>query len=614
MKFFRLRTSRDEIVCADAITGRLVNIQYDDLEDRHIPIVTARLTRDEHILYAASAGLDALPIRCGDAQTRWPLLPLLARWTGRNDIYNLVSFDSGLYLCARPVSAEHREHVVTADRPEARGWEEFRLTEVVLPERLDYLRMRFEALQPILDKLVSDGDLEAGLSDLGPDEADFVNGITPMLGEERLERFAQEIWAAPSLASRLKSIFPQDIWATSGIPHLVTRDIDVCQDETEIDASFDILADAGLNGHYASFPHACASAMRRLATPTKNVCIVATARNEGLYLLEWLAYHRLMGFERFFLYSNDNDDGSDELLSALSAAGEITWIHNLVADGGLAQMKAYGHAFSILPDILDYRWCLTIDLDEFFVVNPERFSSVRDFIDWQEREETDAIALNWVIVGPDGNKRWDDAPVTRRFHHQVGDPPVDSHVKSLCRPQKFIHSEPHFPIAPRGRDFVFRDSTTALHSHEKASAHAGHYGKTLSDNPNRDYACIYHYFFKSAEEFLWKFSRNRGDYAKKSGRDGVSITKEFVQNFMEFFTPDHASRNDWIDRCAPGLDEEMARLKTLPGVSEALDAVKMAFHARVAEFKPIFAEAQAVKDAGAAGEAFLALLSEESSQ
>lgn len=614
MKFFRIRTSCDEIVCADAKTGRLINIRYDDLDDRHVPVIATRLADDDHVVYVASAGLDALPIRCGDATQRAPLLPLMAYSLGREDFYNLVSFDTGLYLCAAPVNAEHREHVLAPDRRNANKWEEFRLTEVELPERFFFLRERLAALKPILDKLLTDVDLGAALADMTSDTAGFLNGVTPIFGEKRLEHYAQQLRAAPSLADSLAAAFPDDVWATGAIPGLVQPAPRASVGAIEIEASFDPLAHVGLDGSYVSFPHACASALRRLSAPTKSACILATARNEGLYLLEWLAHHRLMGFEQVFLYSNDNDDRSDLLLSALAEAGEITWIRNVVADGGSAQLKAYGHALGILPDIIDYSWCLTIDLDEFFVVNPARFSSVRDFIDWQERREVDAIALNWVFIGPTAESAWRDEPLSRRFLDQLANPPVNAHVKTLYRPQNFIHSLPHFPIAPAGRDVVFRDSTSAIHRHEKASARAGHYGKAFTDEPNRDYACIYHYFFKSAEEFLWKFSRNRGDYAKKSGRDGVSITKEFVQNFMEFFTPDHASRNDWIDRCAPGLDEEMARLKALPGVSEALDAVKIAFHARVAEFKPIFAEAQAVKDAGAAGEAFLALLSEKSSQ
>ncbi|WP_280776282.1 glycosyltransferase family 2 protein [Rhizobium sp. SG_E_25_P2] len=578
-----------------------------------MPVVAVRFNDDDRMLFLASVALDALAIRCDNLGRSAPLLPLQAYWTGRDNLYNLVSFESGLYLCAPPVSADHPEHILSANRRDADKWEEFRLTEFTLPEEFGYLREPLDALAPIIRSLMVDTDIAGALGHMRPDLIAPVNGLTPMLGEKRLEHYAKQLLAAPELTEIFASAFPGDIWATHGLGelHATPR-----PDHTlrEIGPAFDPLTKAARDRVYVSLPQACVSAARRLVEPTKTACVLATARNEGIYLIEWLAYHRLLGLEQFYIYSNDNDDQSDLLLSALAEAGEIVWIRNIVADGGAAQLKAYGHAFGISPDILQYRWCLTIDLDEYFVLNPERFSSVIDYLDWQERQEVDAIALNWVFVGPTGESSWRDEPLRERFRDQLGYPPVDPHVKSFCRPQKFIYSEPHFPISAERSNIIFRDSTSALHSHQKASEHSGIYGTSLSDKPNRDYACIYHYFFKSAEEFMWKFSRNRGDYAKKSGHAGVSITKEFVENFMEFHTPRHASRNDWINRCAPDLDQEMGRLKALPGVADALETVKAAFHARVAEFKPIFAEAPGIKDAGEAGGAFLSLLGEKSSQ
>jgi hypothetical protein len=616
MKFFRFRTSRDEIACAEDETGRLINTDYDSLDERHVPVIAARLNDEDRFIFVASAGIEALPIRCDNLGLPAPFLPLMAYEADREEIYNLVSFESGLYLCAPPVGPENTEHVISANRRDAKQWEEFRLTEVALPERFSYLRERLEALAPVLRSLMVEVDIAGALEHMRPDLIDAINGIIPILGEKRLNAYAAQLFADPEIAEKFAATFPDDIWAKQGLVDLVkpTANGSPKQASRIIDSSFDAITKAARDRVYRSLPHACASAARRQVKPTRNACVLATARNEGIYLVEWLAHHRLMGFEQFFIYSNDNDDQSDLLLAALAEAGEIVWIRNLVADGGAAQLKAYGHAFGILPDILDYRWCLTIDMDEYFVLNPARFDSVIDYLDWQERQKVDAIALNWVFIGPTGESHWRDLPLRERFLDQLGNPAVDAHVKSLCKPRKFIYSEPHFPIAPVKSTILFRDSTSSLHSHQKASAHSGIYGTALSDNPNRDFACIYHYFFKSAEEFLWKFSRNRGDYAKKTGRDGISITKDFLQNFMEFYAPNHSIRNDWITRCSPGLETEMARLTAMPGVADALEAVKAAFHARVAEFKPIFAETAAIKDAGEAGQAFLKLIGETSAQ
>ncbi len=47
-------------------------------------------------------------------------------------------------------------------------------------------------------------------------------------------------------------------------------------------------------------------------------------RNEGPYILEWLAHHRAIGVRDALIYSNDCDDGSDALLDLLAGAGMAT--------------------------------------------------------------------------------------------------------------------------------------------------------------------------------------------------------------------------------------------------------------------------------------------------
>ncbi len=55
---------------------------------------------------------------------------------------------------------------------------------------------------------------------------------------------------------------------------------------------------------------------------------LTSARNEGSYLLDWIAYHRSIGFDHIFIYTNDNTDGSDDLLDRLAYTGAVTWLRN----------------------------------------------------------------------------------------------------------------------------------------------------------------------------------------------------------------------------------------------------------------------------------------------
>ena len=55
---------------------------------------------------------------------------------------------------------------------------------------------------------------------------------------------------------------------------------------------------------------------------------ILTVRNEGAFLLEWLAHHRLTGFTDFLVLSNDCTDGTAAMLDRLAAMGLLTHLPN----------------------------------------------------------------------------------------------------------------------------------------------------------------------------------------------------------------------------------------------------------------------------------------------
>ena len=244
------------------------------------------------------------------------------------------------------------------------------------------------------------------------------------------------------------------------------------------------------------------SRMRQHIEPRKRACILATLRNEGPYILEWLAYHMSLGFEHFFLYTNDNEDGSDDLLAALVKLGHVTLITNDVRNVR-PQYKAYGHAFKALPHILDYEWALVIDGDEFLVLAPDRgFSDIRHYLDWICTRPADAIAFNWLMFRSFGIEEADlNTPVTRRFMRRADK--IDVHIKSMLRPRYFMHSHAHYGFEITGQPTRFLNSNgdTHLHGLEKA----------YSTYPAANAAWINHYYAKSDQEYCGKIARRPGD-------------------------------------------------------------------------------------------------------
>lgn len=373
----------------------------------------------------------------------------------------------------------------------------------------------------------------------------------------------------------LARIYPDDIWARLALPDLAAASM-MAQDQAarnppgfvrEIDTSFDALAQFDGGGRWQSLPHACSIFARRDREPTRTVCALTTVRDEGLYLVEWLAYHRVLGVEGFFVYSNDLGDGSDELLRILAGAGILNWTSSVTTPGLSPQFKAYGHALQVMPEILDFRWAGFIDLDEFVVLNTELYRSIPAFLAARETAEVDAVALNWMPFGASSQLRRSDAPVIERF--TMRDPAVNAHVKTFLRPHRFVHAMPHHPFPDRSVRPVFRSASGGEHPQSP-----------FSPAPEDGHAFIAHYYSKSAEEHLLRRSMSRADLMLGTDVSPAMFGPANAQGFLDQRgrdqVPDHR-----LVRQLPAVREEMVRLRAIPGVEAVLAHVENRYRERL---------------------------------
>lgn len=267
--------------------------------------------------------------------------------------------------------------------------------------------------------------------------------------------------------------------------------------------------------------------IRKQIKPKNKFCVVATAKNEGVYLLEWIAYYKHLGADAIFIYSNGNDDGSDKLLKALHNAEEIRYIENQVNAGCSAQNKAYTHALTINKEILDYEWSLFVDLDEYLIFNDSIFSSLHDFFDWHRKKDVHAIALNWIFSIPTNHGDWINTAITQRI--KKFEKSTNGHIKSVIRPHFFSSSLPHHPITIDNFPFSYRTASGQPHLKSKK-----YDSLSISDNPSNTHAAILHFFNRTIPEFIWKYSRNRGDHPNVT--DNSAFTESLLPFLKEFST------------------------------------------------------------------------------
>lgn len=125
--------------------------------------------------------------------------------------------------------------------------------------------------------------------------------------------------------------------------------------------------------------------------------IVACARWETEAILEWVTYHRLLGFEHVYLYCNDDDP--TELfgtLAPLFVGGEpfITFLHCPFRGNQTWMYKHFLQTF-----VHETEWFMFLDIDEF--VTLKEAQNIEDFMRPHEHQ-CDALYFNWVFFGHNG--------------------------------------------------------------------------------------------------------------------------------------------------------------------------------------------------------------------
>ncbi len=134
-------------------------------------------------------------------------------------------------------------------------------------------------------------------------------------------------------------------------------------------------------------------------------------KNEGAFLLEWLAHHRATGFSDFLVFSNDCSDGTDLMLDRLQALG---WLSHVRNDGPHPQGPQWAllKAADQHPALKAADWLMYLDIDEFVNIHAGNRSLTALLA---ALPEATAITLTWRLFGNAGVIGIEDRPVTETF-------------------------------------------------------------------------------------------------------------------------------------------------------------------------------------------------------
>ncbi len=168
-------------------------------------------------------------------------------------------------------------------------------------------------------------------------------------------------------------------------------------------------------GHDPVRPPERAGAMAKTPKPMPSgrTVIVTCMKNEGPFILEWLAYHRMIGVDDFLVYTNDCDDGTDTMLDVLQARGLVQRRDNPFRDSQ-DQAAVGGACRRRSPN----RWCKTrAGSSRWMSTSFSTSMPARDgWTTFMRRSPRPAlISITWRLFGNSDIDRFEDRLVTEQF-------------------------------------------------------------------------------------------------------------------------------------------------------------------------------------------------------
>ncbi|MGR3435175.1 MAG: glycosyltransferase family 2 protein [Shimia sp.] len=248
--------------------------------------------------------------------------------------------------------------------------------------------------------------------------------------------------------------------------------------------------------------------------------VVATVKDEGPYLLEWIAYHRAIGFDGFAICSNDCTDGTNLMLNRLQQMGIVAHYENPQGPNMDPQRSAY-RILKAVPEVTGAEWAFVCDADEFLNVRVGD-RSVDALI--AASGGADAISVNWRLMGSSGHRTMGPGLVTERFTHGSShERPENGLVwgfKTLFRPAAFDYFGVHRPRWEKEKVAALPDDAVRWVNGSGEDTGRTFWEKgwrSRTETVGYAHAQVNHDAVKSKEEFLLKRLRGTAN-SKEKGR------------------------------------------------------------------------------------------------
>lgn len=300
-----------------------------------------------------------------------------------------------------------------------------------------------------------------------------------------------------------------------------------------------------------------------------NVGLFSCAKNEGPFILEWVAYHLLIGFDPILIYSNDSTDGTTELLDVLDKNGVISHVLQDLKPSDIPQHEAAEKAY-LHPSLIYADWLMWLDSDEFLYCSGPN-NQVTDLIN-RCHGKAEGIAVNWLIFGDGHHATWEPGLITQRFLRRAeNDHRLHQRYKTLFQTSEKIRGfgihRPHLfkGFQQDGGQFVNASGHPMHDDIYRFGVRRRHaFGAAPEHLVSHDWAAVFHYPVKTRDSFELKRLRGQGtkpiDAPDRYSRFREQYWKKYNQNSIV---------DDRMLAMGDRLQAKMDALLAIPNVSHA---------------------------------------------
>ena len=144
---------------------------------------------------------------------------------------------------------------------------------------------------------------------------------------------------------------------------------------------------------------------------TKDVALCVIAKNENLYIKEFVEYYKHLGIKKIYLYDNNNINGenfNDILNSYINS--KFIKVKNIRGKSEI-QLHAYNNCYQRYLN--EYSWFMFLDVDEFLYIKNNK--TISNFLADERFLNCNTIFINYNEYGDSDLLKYDNRSIFKRF-------------------------------------------------------------------------------------------------------------------------------------------------------------------------------------------------------